>query len=58
MYTALDKAIVALIMAIIGIIGVFWKPMNVSPEAVTTIVSLITTILVYYVPNLPKDKAQ
>lgn len=37
MYTALDKAIVALIMAVIGIIGVFWKPLNVSPETVTTL---------------------
>lgn len=55
MFTSLDKAIVALIMAIIGIVGVVWKPINVSPEVVTTIVGVLTPLLVYIWPNAPKD---
>ena len=54
MYTGLDKALVALVMAVIGIIGVLWKPLNVSPEVVATVVGAITPILVYLMPN--KDK--
>lgn len=55
MYTNLDKAIVALVMGIIGIIGVVWKPINISPELVTTIVGVATPLLVYLWPNAPKD---
>ena len=55
MYTAFDKALVAVIMAIIGLIGVLWHPLNVSPDLVATVVSVITPILVYLVPNIPKD---
>lgn len=54
MYTGLDKALVALVMAIIGIIGVLWKPLNVSPEVVTVIVTAITPLLVYLIPNKGK----
>lgn len=55
MYTSLDKAIVALVMGVIGIIGVVWKPLNVSPELVASIVAAATPILVYLWPNAPKD---
>lgn len=55
MYTTVDKAIVALVMAIIGIIGVVYKPFNVSPDVVATFVGILTPILVYFFPNLPKD---
>lgn len=55
MYTALDKAIVACVMGILGLIGVIWHPVNISPETVATVVSIVTPILVYLVPNLPKD---
>ena len=55
MYTNFDKALVTLVMAIIGIVGVLWKPLNVSPEVVATIVGVLTPVLVYLIPNLPKD---
>ncbi len=45
MYTNLDKAIVAFIMGAIGI----------SPETVASLVGIATPILVYLLPNLPKD---
>lgn len=56
MYSTLDKTIVAAIMGIIGIVSVVWKPVNISPETVTTIVGILTPILVYLWPNLPRDK--
>ena len=55
MYTTFDKAIVALVMAVIGIIGVVWKPINIDPTLVATIVGIATPLLVYLWPNLPKD---
>lgn len=55
MYTSFDKALVTLVMAVIGIVGVLWKPLNVSPEVVATVVSAITPVLVYLMPNVPKD---
>lgn len=55
MYTSLDKAIVALVMGVIGIIGVLWKPLNVSPEAVASVIGIVTPLLVYLWPNAPKD---
>lgn len=55
MYTTLDKSIVAFVMAVIGIIGVVWKPLSVSPEVVTSVVGVATTLLVYLWPNAPKD---
>lgn len=53
--TNFNKAIVAFVMGVIGIIGVFWKPLNVSPETVTTVVGILTPLLVYIWPNAPKD---
>lgn len=55
MYTNLDKAIVACVMGVLGLLGVFWHPINISGETVATIVSIVTPILVYLVPNAPKD---
>lgn len=55
MYTTLDKAIVALVMGVIGIIGVVYKPLNISPELVAGVVGALTPILVYLWPNAPKD---
>lgn len=55
MYTSLDKAIVALVMGIIGVIGVVWKPLNISPETIASIVGIATPLLVYLWPNAPKD---
>jgi len=55
MYTALDKAIVALIMGIVGIVGMVWHPVNISDSTIATIVGILTPILVYVWPNAPKD---
>jgi hypothetical protein len=55
MYTTLDKAIVALVMGIIGIVGVVYRPLNIDPTIVTTLVGALTPIIVYVWPNAPKD---
>jgi hypothetical protein len=55
MYTTLDKALVALVMGIVGVIGVVYKPMNIDPTVVATLIGAITPIIVYFWPNAPKD---
>ena len=55
MYSSLDKAIVAFVMGVFAIIGVVWKPINVSPETITSVIAIATPILVYLWPNAPKD---
>ena len=57
MYTNLDKAIVAAIMGIVGLLGIFVPSISqyVSPQTVGTIVSVATPVLVYLLHNLPKD---
>lgn len=57
MYTKLDKALVAAIMGLIGIVGIVWKPIAISPETVASIVGIATPLLVYLWPNAPKDSA-
>jgi hypothetical protein len=54
MYTNLDKAIVALVMSAVGVVGVVWHPLSISPEAVSTAVGILTPVLVYFWPNAPK----
>jgi len=53
MFTSIDKALVALVMSLLvlaeWLIG--WSPAGVSEETVTTIISLLTPILVWLVPN-------
>ena len=56
MFSKLDKAIVALVMGVIGIVGVLWKPLNVSAETVASVVAILTPLLVYVWPNAPKDQ--
>lgn len=58
MYTTLDKAIVALVMGIVGFVGTVWHPLNVDPSVVAAIVGALTPIIVYLWPNAPKDKTQ
>ena len=49
---AYSKAIVAAIMAAIGIANAFFNAgLVVDPDAVTAAVSLLTPVLVYIVPN-------
>jgi hypothetical protein len=50
--TQYNKAIVAAIMAAIGIANAFFNTgIVVDPDAVTAAVSLLTPLLVYLVPN-------
>jgi len=55
MYSVLDKAIVAFLMGVFGIVGVVWHPLNISDATVASIVSIVTPLLVYIWPNAPKD---
>lgn len=56
MFTSIDKALVALIMSGIFLLNFFFG-INlgaVSQETVATVVSLLTPILVWAIPNKPK----
>lgn len=55
MYSVFDKAIVGIVMAGIQMANVFGLHFGLDQATVTTVVSMITPILVYLVPNLPKD---
>lgn len=55
MYTQFDKAIVALIMAIVGVSNIFGFHWGLTEAAVTALVVSLTPVLVWLVPNLPKD---
>jgi hypothetical protein len=47
-----NKAIAAFIMAVIGLVNVFFNTgIVVDPEAVNVVVGLLTPILVYLIPN-------
>lgn len=55
MFSAFDKAATALIMAIVGMLNLFGLHFGLDQSTVTTIVTMVTPILVYLIPNLPKD---
>jgi len=47
-----NKAIVAAVMAVVGIANTFFNTgLVVEPETVTAVVAALTPILVYLVPN-------
>ena len=53
MFTTIDKALVALVMAVLFTLNYFFG-INVpflSQDTVTTAISLLTPVLVYFVPN-------
>jgi uncharacterized membrane protein YwaF len=53
MFTSIDKALVALVMAVLFMLNYFLG-INIpflSQDTVTTAISLLTPILVYFVPN-------
>jgi len=56
MFTSVDKALVALVMAIIWLINFFfgYNLSWISQDTVATIVGLLTPILVWAVPNKAK----
>lgn len=55
MYTQFDKAIVAVIMAAVGVANIFGFHFGLSEAVVTQIVTIATPVLVWLIPNLPKD---
>ncbi|QEX18555.1 hypothetical protein FRZ44_38620 [Hypericibacter terrae] len=57
MFTTLDKALVALVMAILAILNQAFgivTPSFLTEGNVTAIIAAITPLLVYVVPNKPK----
>ena len=55
MFTSLDKALVALIMAVVYFLNTFFGvSLGIDPATLSTIVVAITPILVYLLPNKPK----
>ena len=55
MYTTFDKTIVAFIMGGVGIANLFGLHFGLSADTLNGIVAVLTPILVYLIPNLPKD---
>jgi hypothetical protein len=51
MVTAYDKAITALVMAVVGIANLLGFHWGVSQDAVTAVVSLVTPVIVLLIPN-------
>jgi hypothetical protein len=49
-----NKAIVAAVMAVIGLVNVVWNTgIVVDPQVVTAVVSALTPVLVWAIPNRP-----
>ena len=55
MFTTFDKALVGIIMGGVALANVFGFHFGVTEATVTAVVGFLTPILVYLVPNLPKD---
>lgn len=55
MTSQLDKALVALIMAVVQLANVLGFHFGVDEHTVTSVVALATPILVWAVPNIEKD---
>ena len=52
MFTSLDKALAALIMAVVFLINNFTEfHFAVTPEVVNGIVGVLTPLAVYFIPN-------
>jgi aromatic ring hydroxylase len=56
MFTAVDKAIVAMVMGALYIVNEFFGTEvfnHITEEMVTVVIALLTPFLVYLVPNRP-----
>lgn len=54
MFTSIDKALVAIVMAVIYILNTYFGfHLGVSEQLLNTIVAIVTPLLVYLVPNKP-----
>ncbi len=57
MFTTFDKALAALVMALIYMANTFLNTgLTISEETVNTVISLITPVLVWLVPNKIKSE--
>lgn len=55
MFTSIDKALVALVMALIYMANAFFNTGLVVPEdMVASVVALLTPLLVWAIPNRPE----
>lgn len=52
MFTTIDKALVALIMGLLSI-GNLWFgfDLGITPDALTSVIALLTPVLVWFFPN-------
>ncbi len=59
MYSNLNKAIVAAIVGLAALVGLFVPAIAkfADPTTIASVVAVITPLLVYLIPNLPKDPA-
>lgn len=53
MISQFDKALVALVMAILSLVSLWtgWLPNSITEEHVAAIIAVLTPVLVYLVPN-------
>ena len=52
MFTSIDKALVALVMAVLSILNlVFGINIGFAPETISTVIAAITPFLVWLIPN-------
>lgn len=54
MFTSIDKALIAAVMSIVYILSFFGVTVVVDEEQLRFIIAMITPILVWIMPNLPK----
>ncbi len=59
MYTNLNKAIVAALVGVAALLGLFVPAIAkyADPTTIASVVAVVTPLLVYLIPNLPKDPA-
>jgi len=55
MYTTFNKAVVGIVMGGVLLANLFGFHFGVSEATVNGVIAMLTPILVYLVPNLPKD---
>jgi len=57
MFTSVDKALIAVVMAVIYLLNTFaGLHLGVSEEFLNTVIAVITPILVYLIPNKPSSR--
>ena len=59
MYSNFNKAVVSALVGLGALLGLFVPSIAkyVDPSTIASVVAVLTPILVYLIPNLPKDPA-